>query len=221
MSNENQKIQENDIEEEMENEFLNLDENIIDKLKSKDELKNFEIDIDEIMKSGCNRQIAEYVLMKYNIQEKLKDDNQEYIKNKQDIKNEINNKLGSKLDDLLKDENRKDEEVEYDPLYEDVIDEIVEDLLKKNTKSIIDINFIKKGVAKLISNENINFDKFKAEKEKYIKSREPIIEAALRLVKKIVNNKKKSEDSEELEDSDEYKKFVKEYYENEKIEPFI
>jgi hypothetical protein len=124
------------------------------------------------------------------------------------------------LSDLLKDENRRDEDVEYDPFFEEVIDEIVIDLLKKKTKNIIDVNLIKKGVVQLISNENYNFDKFKKDKEKYIKIREPIIEAALRLVKKIVN-KKKSEDSEEFEDSDEYKEFVKEYYGNEKIEAFI
>ena len=220
MSNENQNLQENEIEDEMENDFLELDENIINKLVPKDELKNFEIDINEIMKSGCNRQIAEYALMKYNIQEKLKKENQDYIESKTEIKNDIINKLGPKLSDLLKDENRRDEDVEYDPFFEEVIDEIVKDLLTKKTKNIIDVNLIKKGVVQLISNENYNFDKFKKDKEKYIKIREPIIEAALRLVKKIVN-KKKSEDSEEFEDSDEYKEFVKEYYGNEKIEAFI
>ena len=222
MSNENQGIQkENEIEDDMENEFLDLYEDSIDKLKPKEELRNFEIDIIEIMKSGCNRQIAEYSLMKYNIQEKLKDENKEYTECKTEIKNDIFNKLGTKLDDLVKDENRKDEYVEYDPLYEEVIDEVSEDLLRKYPKSSIDINFIKKGIVKLIVNENINFDKFKSEKEKYLKKREPIIESALRLVKKIINNKKESEETEELEDSKEYELFVKEYFGNEKIEAFV
>ena len=228
MSNENQNLQENEIEDDMENDFLELDENIINKLVPKDELKNFEIDINEIMKSGCNRQIAEYALMKYNIQEKLKEENQKYIASKKEIINDIKNKLGTKLDNLLKDENRKDDVVEYEPLYEEIYDEIVEYLLNKNPKSIIDINFIKNGVVKLLSTENINFDKFKNEKEIYVKKREPIIEAALRLVKKIVNNKKQKpdepeepEESKELEDSEEYKKFLEEYFEKEKIEPFI
>ena len=227
MSNKNQIIQEN-IEDDMENEFLTLSEKIIDKLKPKKELSNFEIDINEIMKSGCNRQIAEYALMKYNIQEKLKEENQKYIASKKEIINDIKNKLGTKLDNLLKDENRKDDVVEYEPLYEEIYDEIVEYLLNKNPKSIIDINFIKNGVVKLLSTENINFDKFKNEKEIYVKKREPIIEAALRLVKKIVNNKKQKpdepeepEESKELEDSEEYKKFLEEYFEKEKIEPFI
>ena len=227
MSNKNQIIQEN-IEDDMENEFLTLSEKIIDKLKPKKELSTFEIDINEIMKSGCNRQIAEYALMKYNIQEKLKEENQKYIASKKEIINDIKNKLGTKLDDLLKDENRKDDVVEYEPLYEEIYDEIVEYLLNKNPKSIIDINFIKNGVVKLLSTENINFDKFKNEKEIYVKKREPIIEAALRLVKKIVNNKKQKpdepeepEESKELEDSEEYKKFLEEYFEKEKIEPFI
>ena len=227
MSNKNQIIQEN-IEDDMENEFLTLSEKIIDKLKPKKELSTFEIDINEIMKSGCNRQIAEYVLMKYNIQEKLKEENQKYIASKKEIINDIKNKLGTKLDNLLKDENRKDDVVEYEPLYEEIYDEIVEYLLNKNPKSIIDINFIKNGVVKLLSTENINFDKFKNEKEIYVKKREPIIEAALRLVKKIVNNKKQKpdepeepEESKELEDSEEYRKFLEEYFEKEKIEPFI
>ena len=227
MSNKNQIIQEN-IEDDMENEFLTLSEKIIDKLKPKKELSTFEIDINEIMKSGCNRQIAEYALMKYNIQEKLKEENQKYIASKKEIIDNIKYKLGTKLDNLLKDENRKDDVVEYEPLYEEIYDEIVEYLLNKNPKSIIDINFIKNGVVKLLSTENINFDKFKNEKEIYVKKREPIIEAALRLVKKIVNNKKQKpdepeepEESKELEDSEEYKKFLEEYFEKEKIEPFI
>ena len=227
MSNKNQVIQEN-IEDEMENEFLALDETIIDKLKPKKELSTFEIDINEIMKSGCNRQIAEYALMKYNIQEKLKEENQKYIASKKEIIKDIEKKLETKLDNILRDENRKDDVVEYEPLYEEIYDEIVEYLLNKNPKSIIDINFIKNGVVKLLSTENINFDKFKNEKEIYVKKREPIIEAALRLVKKIVNNKKQKpdepeepEESKELEDSEEYKKFLEEYFEKEKIEPFI
>ena len=227
MSNKNQIIQEN-IEDDMENEFLTLSEKIIDKLKPKKDLSTFEIDINEIMKSGCNRQIAEYALMKYNIQEKLKEENQKYIASKKEIINDIKNKLGTKLDNLLKDENRKDDVVEYEPLYEEIYDEIVEYLLNKNPKSIIDINFIKNGVVKLLSTENINFDKFKNEKEIYVKKRDPIIEAALRRVKKIVNNKKQKpdepeepEESKELEDSEEYKKFLEEYFEKEKIEPFI
>ena len=227
MSNKNQIIQEN-IEDDMENEFLTLSEKIIDKLKPKKELSTFEIDINEIMKSGCNRQIAEYALMKYNIQEKLKEENQKYIASKKEIINDIKNKLGTKLDNLLKDENRKDDVVEYEPLYEEIYDEIVEYLLNKNPKSIIDINFIKNGVVKLLSTENINFDKFKNEKEIYVKKRETKKEAAIRHVKKIVNNKKQKpdepeepEESKELEDSEEYKKFLEEYFEKEKIEPFI
>lgn len=227
MSNKNQIIQEN-IEDDMENEFLTLSEKIIDKLKPKKELSTFEIDINEIMKSGCNRQIAEYALMKYNIQEKLKEENQKYIASKKEIIKDIEKKLETKLDNILRDENRKDDVVEYEPLYEEIYDEIVEYLLNKNPKSAIDINFIKNGVVKLLSTEKINFDKFKNEKEIYIKKREPIIEAALRLVKKIVNNKKQKpdepeepEESKELEDSEEYKKFLEEYFEKEKIEPFI
>ena len=58
--------EENKIEKDnIEAAFLECDENIIDKIVPKKELENFEIDIKEIMKSGCNRQIAEYSLMQY------------------------------------------------------------------------------------------------------------------------------------------------------------
>ena len=209
MSNKNAQNQENDLEDEMEKEFLQCDEKIIEKLIPNEKLANFEIDIKEIMKSGCNRQIAEYALMKYNIQEFLKDYNQKYIESKNDIKNEINNRLRTKFENLINDENIKDEEVVFDLLYEEIIDEIVDEIIQKHPENVIDINIIKKRLIKLLENENINFENFKKVKESYIQKREPIIEAALRLVKKIVNNKK------------EYDKFHEEYYENKEIEPFI
>ena len=209
MSNKNDQNQENDIEDEMEKEFLKCDEQIIEKLIPNEKLANFEIDIKEIMKSGCNRQIAEYALMKYNIQKLLEKQNAKYIESKNDIKNEINNKLGTKFENLIKDENIKDEEVVFDLLYEEIIDEIIEEIIQKHPENVIDLNIIKKRLIKLLENENINFENFKKVKELYIQQREPIIEAALRLVKKIVNNK------------EEYDKFHDEYYKNEDIVPFI
>ena len=202
MSNKNQIIQEN-IEDDMENEFLTLSEKIIDKLKPKKELSTFEIDINEIMKSGCNRQIAEYALMKLNIETLLKDANIEYIKSKTEIKNEIINRLGAQIENILKEQNGKDEDVPYNLFADEILDEIIEEILKKNPETLKDINEIKKSLIKLIDEENINFEEFKKVKEEYIKSREPIIEAALRLVKKIVNNQ-----------DDAFNIFYNEYYKN-------
>ena len=187
----------------MEKEFLSCDENIIDKLIPKEQLKNFEIDIKEIMKSGCNRQIAEYALMKLNIETLLKDANIEYIKSKTEIKNEIINRLEAQIENILKEQNGKDEDVPYNLFYDEILDEIIEEILKKNPETLKDINEIKKSLIKLIDEENINFEEFKKVKEEYIKSREPIIEAALRLVKKIVNNQ-----------DDAFNIFYNEYYKN-------
>ena len=85
----------------------------------------------------------------------------------------------------------------------EILDEIIEEILKKNPETLKDINEIKKSLIKLIDEENINFEEFKKVKEEYIKSREPIIEAALRLVKKIVNNQ-----------DDAFNIFYNEYYKN-------
>ena len=199
----NSSIDANIFEDEMEKEFLSCDENIIDKLIPKEQLKNFEIDIKEIMKSGCNRQIAEYALMKLNIETLLKDANIEYIKSKTEIKNEIINRLGAQIENILKEQNGKDEDVPYNLFADEILDEIIEEILKKNPETLKDINEIKKSLIKLIDEENINFEEYKKVKEEYIKSREPIIEAALRLVKKTVNNQ-----------DDAFNIFYNEYYKN-------
>ena len=199
----NSSIDANIFEDEMEKVFLSCDENIIDKLIPKEQLKNFEIDVKEIMKSGCNRQIAEYALMKLNIETLLKDANIEYIKSKTEIKNEIINRLGAQIENILKEQNGKDEDVPYNLFADEILDEIIEEILKKNPETLKDINEIKKSLIKLIDEENINFEEFKKVKEEYIKSREPIIEAALRLVKKIVNNQ-----------DDAFNIFYNEYYKN-------
>jgi hypothetical protein len=223
---ENSSIDENIFEDEMEKEFLLCDENIIDKLAPKKQLENFEIDVKEVMKSGCNRQIAEYSLMKFNIDTLLKDANMEYIKSKNEIKNEINNRLGVQIDNILKEQNRKDEDIPYNLFYDEILDEIVEEILIKNPKNDIDIIEIKKRLIKLIEEENINFHEFRKVKEEYIKNREPIIEAALRLVKKIVNCKQKNNKNRDNKDDnnkdgeydnnedDEYDIFYKEYFKN-------
>ena len=178
--------------------FLECDENIIDKIVPKKELENFEIDIKEIMKSGCNRQIAEYSLMQYK-NNTSKNEYSKYEKAKEELINEINTKLGNKIETIINTENKDLVEKEID--YEEIIDEILE----KNEKNISENNDryqVKNGLIKLISeSKDINLKAFKITKDEYIKKRKPVIEAALRLVKKIVNN-----------ENGEYEKFYKEFY---------
>ena len=85
--------------------FLECDENIIDKIVPKKELENFEIDIKEIMKSGCNRQIAEYSLMQYK-NNTSKNEYSKYEKAKEELINEINTKLGNKIEAIINTENK-------------------------------------------------------------------------------------------------------------------
>ena len=103
--------------------FLECDENIIDKIVPKKELENFEIDIKEIMKSGCNRQIAEYSLMQYK-NNTSKNEYSKYEKAKEELINEINTKLGNKIEAIINTENKDLVEKEID--YEEIIDEILE-----------------------------------------------------------------------------------------------
>ena len=85
--------------------FLECDENIIDKIVPKKELENFEMDIKEIMKSGCNRQIAEYSLMQYK-NNTSKNEYSKYEKAKEELINEINTKLGNKIEAIINTENK-------------------------------------------------------------------------------------------------------------------
>ena len=191
-----------DEEDEIENAFLSCDENIIDKLIQNEKLNNFELDIKEVMKSGCNRQIAEYALLKCGIDSILRKENEKYIKVKEEMINEIKDKLQNQINGVINSEITKIDDFEYDIIYEEIFDELM-DKIEKDTyiAEVTKKYYIKKRLIKLIiSNKEINLEKFKKEREEYCKSREPVIEAALRLVKKIVN------------EEDEYKKFYEEYY---------
>ena len=191
-----------DEEDEIENAFLSCDENIIDKLIQNEKLNNFELDIKEVMKSGCNRQIAEYALLKCGIDSILRKENEKYIKVKEEMINEIKDKLQNQINGVINSEITKIDDFEYDIIYEEIFDELM-DKIEKDTyiAEVTKKYYIKKRLIKLIiSNKEINLEKFKKEREEYCKSREPVIEAALRLVKKIVN------------EEDEYKKFYEGYF---------
>ena len=116
--------------------------------------------------------------------------------------NEIKDKLQNQIIGVINSEITKLDDFEYDIIYEEIFDELM-DKIEKDTyiAEVTKKYYVKKRLIKLIiSNKEINLEKFKKEREEYCKSREPVIEAALRLVKKIVN------------EEDEYKKFYEEYY---------
>ena len=184
----------------------------------KQEIKDYESLVLEVMKSGCNRQIAEYVIIKYKEIEDSDDKNTKivelekaYNNSKEVIFNQIKNKenindiLSSKIKSYNQLKKVKDELNDYD--YE--IDELL-DFYRDKLKDAKDVDNKMKEIEKAIKDylyeiliekkESEETKKFLDERKKYMIKKEAIIEAALRKVKKIVNDKK------------EYEIFYKEYF---------
>ena len=168
-----------------------------------DNLKIFEFEVREIMKSGCNLQIAEYSLLKCNIKEletlKKKYNNyKDKIKEKMkdDIKLYFNNKLnGTQI--ITYDEEQSNYEEEAMEIMEEYKDKI-----ESNEILLKDLPTIKKDLTNIFEDnvkKNQNKDVFLEAQKNYREKREAFLEAALRLVKKIINDDK------------EYKKFHDEY----------
>ena len=195
----------------LEEEFLKC--NVDDLPVPKEDLEKYEKEIQEVMKSGCNRQIAEYVISEY---KKLEDEEAEEAKNENkefkklwELKNDyskyieyIINRAAEKLIDQI------DKPVEgFNELegYEDEIDKLLDNATLKEKlkdKNINDIesyamHFLKREIDNLKNDEKEEFEKTR---KIYIDKREAVIEAALRKIKKIVN------------DDNEYKIFYKNYY---------
>ena len=168
----------------------------------KKELEEFEFEVIEVMKSGCNLQIAEYALLKCGITSLLSTSKKNYTKIKKIIKDEMKTSLEKSFTEIKKEENKNE-----NLFYEDEVNEIMEeyrDKIEKNEKlTQNDIIPIKNHLLKVFE-ENVeksdNKNEFITAKNNYKEKRDAIIEAALRLVKKIVN------------DENEYKKFYDEYY---------
>ena len=199
-------------DEELEKDFLKIDMDELDKIyKNKEILSNYELEIKEIMKIGCNRQIAEYSLLKNNIESILEKENSKYIKERNNLLKEITKKLGYKIKALIKDLVNTEnitcaiESSFYEELpYEEIIDLIIEKYEKEIPVEVYKYVNFKENLKKLIkdNDEYIGLNKFIEIKKEYIKQREPLIEAALRLVKKIIN------------DENEYNRFYNEFYKN-------
>ena len=168
----------------------------------KKELEEFEFEVIEVMKSGCNLQIAEYALLKCGITSLLSTSKKNYTKIKKIIKDEMKTSLEKSFTEIKKEENKNE-----NLFYEDEVNEIMEeyrDKIENNEKlTQNDIIPIKNHLLKVFE-ENVekldNTNEFIIAKNNYKAKKDAIIEAALRLVKKIVN------------DEDEYNKFHEEYY---------
>ena len=201
----------------LEEQFLDSSCKVEDIPLPKKQLDGFEFEIREIMKNGCNRQIAEYSLLTCDIVNNLKEVKNNYTK--------VNDKIRKYLDEDIEvylynlktnnpnknDKQNDNEEIEEKDknnnykVYEEEADEIMEeknDAIENNDKLIKEKDSIKKFIMikyKDYSENIMKDEKFFDYKKKYQDKRDAILEAALRKVKKIVN------------DEEEYNKFYEEY----------
>ena len=190
--------------------------------------KDLEEEVGEVMKSGCNRQIAEYVILKYQEIENDEDGKPKLIKFKKDYEksrdeyfNEIRKNIKTKKNEIeiVKNyfpnvENRENINDKYiEQIVDDKLTDYIEEIKKftKNYKDnevnceeyekIIKYIIFKNLVLEVQKDNDEKTNKFFEERKKYIQKRDAVVEACLRKVKKIVN------------DDDEYNKFNKEYKE--------
>ena len=187
--------------DELEEEFLKC--NIDDLPLPIKELEDFEFEINEVMKSGCNRQIAEYSLLEYksdlfNLSE-LKN---EYKKNKDSIKKRMPN-IAHYINDLSTAKYEKDEKSTYEEEADEIFEENIKEIEGNENYKIEDTDAIKEFIMSDFKScvealgEGKDKEIFVKSRENYRDKRDAIIEAALRLVKKIVNNEKEYEKFEE------------------------
>ena len=163
----------------------------------KKKVECFEFEIRKIMESGCNRQIAEYSLLKCeenNIKD-LKNLKAKYIEVKNKIRKSVDGDVEVYLDNLKNDRpNDINEEVKFYPEYEEEADEIIEekfDIIENEPKLLTEKDSIKKYIMtryKYYSDGAYKDEKFFDYKKAYTDKRDAILEAALRVVKKVVND---------------------------------
>ena len=201
-------------DDELENAFLD-DCNIDDLPLPNPELTDYQIELREVMKSGCNLQIAEYALIKLKIKTELEELKGNYNNEKKSIMDDVQDNFDSIFNEIKEGEGKqnqndisinenkdKNKENDIEKYYEEVDEIMATKLLEKQEIQGIDINLLKKKLLEKfeeILKSSDNREKLLEARENYLKKREAIIEAALRIVKKIVN------------DENEYKKFEKEY----------
>ena len=188
----------------LEKEFLKNEEESLPLPKK--EIEIYEDDVQEIMKCGCNRQIAEYVMLKYKeLEDKECEKGQKLCDLREKYKKLINPIIDKTIDELvnaiknnqLKDDKNDQDEYEYEAEINEILQneklKIIDDKEIKNISSLYDC-------ARYFFKNNYEKQKDDNLRKAYINKRDAVIEAALRKVKKIVN------------DEEEYKIFYKEYY---------
>ena len=193
-------------EDELEEQFLKCE--LKDLPIPKKELEKFQFEVREVMKSGCNLQIAEYSLLQYDIVNyltKYKDEYNQYKDKfmkllKDEIKVYFNNLKENIIKAEYEDDDHKDTKNKYEEEADEIMDEnleTIESIKERTTEQIKEdlMNIFKRKV-----DESGDKDDFDNAKENYVKKRDALIESALRLVKKIVN------------DENEYEKFKEAYY---------
>ena len=182
--------------DELEEEFLEC--KLEDLPIPKKELEKFQFEVREVMKSGCNLQIAEYSLLQYDIVNYLTKYKDEYNQYKDKfmklLKDEIKVYFNNLKENIIKAEYEDDDDKDTKNKYEEEADEImdenlenIESIKERTTEQIKEdlMNIFKKKV-----DESGDKDDFDNAKENYVKKRDALIESALRLVKKIVNDEK-------------------------------
>ena len=188
----------------LEEQFLDSSCKIDDIPLPKEETKDFQFEIRKIMESGCNRQIAEYSLIKCDIKTHLGELKKKYreVKNKirtnldVDVKDFIDNLKGAKENKNNNNENNNPGVFEDKNCkeYEEEVDEIMEekfDLIENDEKLLTEKDSIKKYIMsryKYYSDDALKEENFLKHKKAYMDKRDAILEAALRIVKKVVNN---------------------------------
>ena len=198
-------------DDELENAFLN-DCKIEDLPLPNPKLKDYQNELREVMKSGCNLQIAEYSLIELNIISLLGNEKKNYNEQKDKIMNNMEDEIDIYFNDVKSPKYErteiKEEDKDREKFYEEEADEIMEkryndiDEINDSNNKNINLNLVKEDLMNMFKknvNNSINENEFKEAKRKYIEKREAIIETALRIVKKIVN------------DEEEYKKFKENY----------
>ena len=185
--------------DELEEEFLKC--NLEDLPLPIKKLEVFEFEINEVMKSGCNRQIAEYSLLEYKSDlSNLSELKNEYKKSKKSIKENMPN-----IDYYINTAKyEKDEKSTYEEEADEIFEENIKEIEGNENYKIEDTDAIKEFImsdfkSRVEALESKDKEIFVKSRKNYRDKRDAIIEAALRLVKKIVNDEK------------EYKKFEEGY----------
>lgn len=183
----------------LEEEFLKCE--IGDFPSPKTELRDYEEYVTEVMKSGCNRQIAEYVILEYVKLEEKDTNNKKLLDLREEYLKATNKVLTFTKEAITNSINRGQNVEDISSEYEDEIELVCKNLVKKEDDNINYEKYAKFFLEKYIGELNDEEKKeFEQKRKAYIDKRDAVIESALRKVRKIVNDEK------------EYKKFYKEYY---------